>query len=143
MRDPQSQSRLPVLPDAVFDVAFPDGAVQYCLLDVDMGTLTLDRFRRKVRTFALYLERIRAAAQWPSDFGVLVLTHSEPRLRHLWRAARAEVPEERWSACSFATFDLLDPPRFGGARSATLRNDLVPLLYDDAFPPPVTPPRTR
>ena len=143
MRDPQSQSRLPVLPDAVFDVAYPDGAVQYCLLDVDMGTLTLDRFRRKVRTFALYLERIRAAAQWPSDFGVLVLTHSEPRLRHLWRAARAEVPEERWSACSFATFDLLDPPRFGGARWVTLRNDLVPLLYDDAFPPPATPPRTR
>jgi hypothetical protein len=110
--------------------------VQTCLLEVDMGTLTLRRFRRKLRAFELSLAQGLAAQDWDSDFEVVVLTHSRGRLDELWRAAREEVPPERWSAYSFGTFDLLEPQSFPEADWVTAGNELVPLLYDDAFPAP-------
>jgi hypothetical protein len=136
VRDPRSGWWLPVLPDAAFEVVYPDGSVQACLLEVDMGTLTIKRFRRKLRAFELYLAQELAAGRWKHGFEVLVLTHSRRRLRQLWGAAREEVPPERRDDYSFATFDLLAPGRFGEARWVTASNKLVPLLYEDACPPP-------
>jgi hypothetical protein len=107
--------------------------VQACLLELDLGTLTLKRFRRKLRAFELDLAQGLGAVLPVPSFEVLVLTHSQPRLQQLWRAARDEVPPERWGACSFGTFDLLEPGRFREAHWITAENDLVPLLYDDAF----------
>ncbi len=134
VQDPQTGRSLPVLPDAAFEVVYPDGFVQGCLLEVDTGTLTLARFRRKLRAFELYLAQGLAARHWEDDFEVLVLTPSRPRLQQLWRAARDEVPAERWGDYSFATFDALDSREFQNAPWVTGGNDLVPLLYDAAFP---------
>ncbi len=129
-----------MLPDAAFEVVYPDGCVQACLLEVDLGTLTLKRFRRKVRAFELDLAQGLAAGHREHGFEVLVLTHSHGRLQQLWRAARDEVPPERWGAYSFGTSDLLEPGRFREARWVTAGDDLVPLLYDDAFPAAATEP---
>jgi hypothetical protein len=133
VQDPRTGWWLPVLPDAAFEIVYPDDLVQTCLLEVDMGTLTLRRFRRKLRAFELSPAQGLAVQDWEHDFEVLVLTHSQGRLDELWRAARDEVPPQRWSAYSFGTFDLLEPGRFREARWVTAENDLVPLLYDDAF----------
>jgi hypothetical protein len=78
VQDSQTGWWLPVLPDAIFEVRYPDGFVQGCFLEVDLGTLTLRRFRRKVRAFELY-RRIVADA---------IPGKSSPRA-HRW------TPEER------------------------------------------------
>jgi hypothetical protein len=138
--DPWTGWWLPVLPDAAFEVVYPDGSVQACLLEVDQGTLTLKRFRRKLRAFELDLAQGLGAVLPVSSFEVLGLTHSQGRLQQLWRVARDEVPSERWGAYSFGTSDLLEPGRFREACWVTAENDLVPLLYDDAFPAAATEP---
>jgi hypothetical protein len=140
VQDPRTQRWLPVLPDAGFEVAYPDGSVQSALLEVDMGTLTLARCRRKVRAFELYLEHGLAAQHWTSEFEVVVLTHSWPRLQHLWRATRQEASEERWSWYSFATFDVLEPGAFAETDWVTANNDRVGLLYDDESTSPAPAP---
>jgi hypothetical protein len=134
VQDPQTDRWLPVLPDAAFEVTYADGFVQGCLLEVDMGTLTLRRFRRKLRAFELSLAQGLAALDWEDDFEVVVLTHARGRLQELWRAAREEVASERWGDYAFGTFDLLEPQWFGEAEWVTASNELVPLLYDDEFP---------
>jgi hypothetical protein len=136
VQDPRTGRWLPVLPDAAYEVVYADGFVQGCLLEVDMGTLTLRRFRRKLRAFELSLAQGLVVQDWEDDFEVVVLTHSRGRLQELWRAAREEVAPERWGDYSFGTFDLLAPRWFGEAEWVTANNDLVPLLYDDA--PPAT-----
>jgi hypothetical protein len=138
--DPRTGWWLPVLPDAAFEVVYPDGSVQACLLEVDLGTLTLKRFRRKVRAFELDLAQGLGAVLPVSSFEVLMLTHSQGRLQQLWRAARDKVPPERWGAYSFGTFDLLEPSRFREADWVTAEDNLVPLLYDDTFPAAATEP---
>jgi hypothetical protein len=134
VQDPQTGRWLPVLPDAAFEVLYADGFVQGCLLEVDMGTLTLRRFRRKLRAFELALAAGLIVQDWEDDFEVVVLTHARGRLQELWRAAREQVAPERWSAYSFGTVDLLTPRWFGEAEWVTANNDLVRLLYDDASP---------
>jgi len=142
VRDPQTGWSLPVLPDAIFEVVYPDGFVQGCFLEVDLGTLTLRRFRRKVRAFELYLTQGFAARHWEYDFEVLVLTHSQGRLQQLWHVTRDEISSDRWSDYSFATFDQLEPRRFREAFWVTANNERVPLLYPDAFPTAAIEPAT-
>jgi hypothetical protein len=139
VEDPRTRRWLPVLPDAGFEVAYPDGSVQTALPEVDMGTLTLARFRRKVRVFELCARQGLAALHGSGACEVLVLTHSRPRLEQLWRATRQEVAEERRSWHSFATLDILAPDVFTAADWVTASNELVPLLYDDA--PAEAPPQ--
>jgi hypothetical protein len=134
VQDPRTGRWLPVLPDAAFEVVYPDGFVQTCLLEVDMGTLTLRRFRRKLRAFELALAAGLIVQDWEDDFEVVVLTHARGRLQELWRTAREEVAPERWGDYAFGTFDLLAPQWFGEAEWVTAGNDLVPLLYADAPP---------
>jgi hypothetical protein len=134
VQDPRTGWWLAVLPDAAFEIVYPDDLVQTCQLEVDMGTLTLRRFRRKLRAFELSLAQGLAAQHGEDDFEVLVLTNSRGRLQELWRTARDEVAPERWSAYSFGTLDMLEPRIFPEANWVTVGNELVPLLYDDAFP---------
>jgi hypothetical protein len=47
---------LPLLPDAYFEVADPDGDMRCLMLEIDMGTLTLRRFARKLQPFEVELE---------------------------------------------------------------------------------------
>jgi hypothetical protein len=118
---------LPVLPDAYFRVDYPDGVVQCCLVEVDCGTLTLARFRKKLRAFELCLEAGQFRGVWKrGDFEVAVLTHSRARLRSLRAAAREEVSEDRWHRYLLATFDALEPAAFAGANWLTLEDDVEP-----------------
>jgi hypothetical protein len=135
VRDPRGGRWLPFLPDAAFELRYPSGAVQCGLLEVDMGTLTLPRTRRKLRAFELALAAGLAGERLQlEDFEVLVLTHSAARLDHRWGAARREVAEERWECCSFATFGVLDPDRLDDVGAwVNLGEDTTGLPYTEAY----------
>ena len=136
VKDPKTGRWLPVLPDGLFELTYANGAVQVALVEVDLGTTTLARFRRKIRAFELYLAEGRFARDWGRDsFEVVVLTCSAGRLGHLWETARAEGPEDRWDAYLFAAFDVLDPAKFGECEWLTLWDDEVVLLHEHAYPP--------
>ena len=99
-----------------------------------MGTLTLARFRRKLRAFETYLVQGLFERNWSrSIFDVLVLTSSQSRLQNLWKAARLEVPEDRWDWHLFATFEILQPQELGGQAWLTLGGERAGLLDDDAY----------
>jgi hypothetical protein len=116
-----------VLPDAYFKLAYADGLVQCCLVEVDCGTLTLARFRKKLRAFELCLNTGQFKQVWRQPtFEVAVLTHSPARLRSLRGAAREEVPKDRWHRYLFATFDVLEPSVFVTPRWLTLEDDVAP-----------------
>jgi hypothetical protein len=108
--------------------------VQACVVEIDMGSLTLRRFRSKIRAFELALMHGAFPGTWRrADFEVLVLAPSARRLGHLWQVAREHVTEERWRWYSFATFDVLQAHRFGDYAWQTLDGQQVRLLYDQAF----------
>jgi hypothetical protein len=131
IRDPETRAWLPVLADAYLRIDYAAGPVQPCLVEIDMGTLTLARFRRKLRAFEAYLEQGLFEQHYGhDDFEVLVLTHSPQRLEHLWQSARAEIHPDRWAAYFFATFDILDPQRFGEEVWRNLEDDYYGILYD-------------
>jgi hypothetical protein len=134
--DDRSRRWLPVLPDAAFEVAYPDGTYQACLLEVDMGTLTLARFGQKVRAFELEGGCWLADGDQVVTFEVLVVTHTRRRLEQLWRVTRENVSSDRWGWYSFATFDILDCRRFGAALWITAKNESASLLHDDAYAGP-------
>jgi Replication-relaxation len=130
VRDPDRPSRwLPFLPDGAFEVVYRDGRVQSMLIEIDMGTLTLERFRRKVRAFEACVEDGVFARHFQrQDFEVAVLVPSRARLVHLWRATRQEVSRDRTGSYLFATFDALEPSRFARAEWVTAANRVRALL---------------
>ena len=153
--DPQTGRRLPFLPDGYFEVTYwpsagsptaigaagsltatgaAGGDVQCCVVEIDTGTLSLTKFRRKLRGFELALRSGLFAREWrrPS-FEVAILTGSEARLHHLWHAARAVVPRSRWDSYSLGTFAALNPELFPDYDWLTLAGERVPLLYDNAY----------
>jgi hypothetical protein len=84
---------LPFLPDAYFEVVYPNGDVRVCLVEIDMGTLTLRRFGRKVQAFEAALDDGVFRRQFPNrdEFEVLVLTSSRRRLQSLRQVAARVV----------------------------------------------------
>lgn len=135
-RHPQTGRRLPVLPDGLFELVYANGVAHVGLLEVDMGTLTLARFRRKLAAFDLYLLDSQFRRDWGRDeFEVVVLTHSAGRSEHLRRAAREVVPDDRWGDYLFGTFDALVPGGFENADWLTLDDEEVGLLHTHAYPP--------
>jgi Replication-relaxation len=158
VRDPRTGWRLPFLPDGYAEIRYAsaadteaglrvgpavggvgapaptagvlDGAVQCLVVEVDMGTLPVTRFRRKARAFELAMRQgVSARALGRAEFEVLVLAKDARRLERLFAAARREVPKERWAWWSFATLEALDPARFGGCVWLTLERQRTPLLY--------------
>jgi len=113
----------PFLPDAYFEITYPTGHVQVALVEIDMGTLTLRRFERKVQAFerALY-EDVFEQQFKRQTFAVYVLTHSWRRLQRLWQAARRVVDSDRYADYFFATFEALDPEEFGDWRWCDLND---------------------
>lgn len=102
-----------------------------------MGTLSLRRFRRKVRAF----EACLASGLFEQEFGghtfyVVVLAPSWPRLTHLFRAAGAEVGKDRQKLYAFNTLERLEAAGLRAARWAWLDGKTAPLLDDDAFDEP-------
>lgn len=131
VRDPRTQGWLPVLADAYFRIDYATGAVQPCLVEIDMGTLTLARFRRKISAFEAYLAQGLFARHYGQEgFEVLVLTHSPQRLEHLWQAARDEVHPDRWEWYFLATFDILQRQRFGEEVWRDLGGEYYGILYE-------------
>ena len=133
MRDPDRPNWwLPFLPDGAFEVIYRDGRVQYVLVEIDMGTLTLERFRRKVCAFEAFLARGGFERYFHrEDFQGAVLTPTRKRLEHLWRVVRDEVREFRWDAYLFASFAALDPMQFPSTKWVSASNHLRGLLYGD------------
>jgi hypothetical protein len=141
-RDPRTGRRLPFLPDGYLEVEYAhdeapaggaggDPVVQCAVLEVDLGTLPLPRFRRKARAFELALSGGLFARRFGRpEFEVLVVASDRGRLARLWAAARREVPEGRWAWWSFAPLEALTRERFGGCEWLTLEGRHTPLLYD-------------
>jgi len=135
VEDPKTGRRLPVLPDGYAAVGLPDGGVHACLVEVDMGSLTLDRFARKVRAFEEWrASGAHARALGPGTFEVAVLTHSQRRLENLCRAVRDEVAPSRWGAYLFAMFAALAAEDFAGYGWTTPDGEEAPLLPDEVWP---------
>jgi len=77
VRNPERGFWLPFLPDAYFEVVHADGRVQCGIVEVDMGTLTLRRFARKVRAFEAGLANDVFYRHFKRDeFEVFIASHS-------------------------------------------------------------------
>ena len=117
VRAPQRDYWLPFLPDGYFEVTYPNGDVQACLVEIDMGTLTLRRFTRKVQAFETALEDEVFRRHFKrDDFAVLVLTQSRRRAEALRHVASRAVPGDRHGDYYLSTFDeALTPSAFATA----------------------------
>ncbi|MBV9173590.1 MAG: hypothetical protein JOZ81_26295 [Chloroflexi bacterium] len=114
----------PFLPDAYFEVTYPSGNVQVALVEIDMGTLTLRRFERKVQAFERALLSDVFEQKFKREtFEVYVLTHSWRRLQSLWQVARRVVESDRRGDYFFATFAALEPDDFPDWEWVDLNNE--------------------
>jgi hypothetical protein len=115
---------LPFLPDGYFEVVYPSGDVQAYIVEIDMGTLTLRRFARKLEAFETALvDGVFRRHFKADDFEVLVLTHSRRRLESLRQVALRVVESDRRDAYRLATFQALVPRSFCSARWLDLDGD--------------------
>src|SRR5216683_4388785 len=113
VRAPQGDYWLPFLPDAYFEITYPTEDAQACLVEVDMGTLTLRRFGRKVQAFEAALNEGVFRRHFKRDeFEVLVLTSSRRRLEALRQISACVAPGGRRDLYYFASFEALSPPTF-------------------------------
>src|SRR5712692_701277 len=117
VRAPQGDYWLPFLPDGYFEVTYPSGDVRACLVEIDMGTLTLRRFARKMQAFETAFEDEVFRRHFKrDDFEVLVLSQSRRRIEALRRVAGRVVPNERHGDYYLSVFaDVLTPPTFATA----------------------------
>ncbi len=132
VRAPQGDYWLPFLPDAYFEITYPTEDAQACLVEVDMGTLTLRRFGRKVQAFEAALNEGVFRRHFKRDeFEVLVLTQSRRRLEALRQISACVVPGGRRDLYYFASFEALSPPTFESAEWIDLDGRTVSgVLYD-------------
>jgi hypothetical protein len=91
LRDPEDDERgLIVAPDAFFSLAVPGGSM-YFFVEVDLGTETLERFRRKVRAYQEYHRSGRYTDSYDHRyFRVLTIGESAGRLANLIEVASEE-----------------------------------------------------
>jgi hypothetical protein len=124
VRVPDTDRWMPFLPDAYFAIMYPGGDVEAYVVEIDMGTLTLKRFARKLLAFETALQSgvFRRHLQRES-FDVLILTHSRCRLDTLRQVARRAVEVDRRDAYLLATFEALEPSVFGSAPWQDLDGD--------------------
>src|SRR6202158_640256 len=106
VRAHQGDYWMPFLPDGYFEGIYPNSDVQACLVEIDMGTLTLRRFARKVHSFETALEDEVFRRHFKrDDFEVLILTQSRRRAEALRKVAGHVVPNERHGDYYLSTFD--------------------------------------
>ena len=143
LRDPDNNYRLSVLPDAYFVLSYDAGAdVQPCFLEVDMGTLTRERFRRKLRAFQFYEAWGLFKQHWQQEeMHVLVIVPSTARRDELFAVARETLHTTWWQWFAFLTVDALDPERFDREPWLWLDGDCSRLLLTPAPAAPATGPR--
>ena len=133
--DPESEKKLRVLPDAEFKIRYPGGRLQWGLVEIDLGTLTLARFRQKMRAFDLFARDIRNGSGEDADavFHVFVVTHSEARREQLRQATYREIEHGRYADFFFDTFDVLDPEEFDEGNWLHTNGKRYYLAYREAF----------
>ena len=133
--DPESQKTLRVLPDAEFKIRYPSGRRQLGLVEIDMGTLTLNRFRQKMRAFDLYARAMANGSGEDADaaFHVFVVTHSQARKEQLRQATYREIEHGRSADFFFDTFDVLDPEEFDEGNWVHTNGKRYYLAYREAF----------
>lgn len=127
--DPKTGRPIAMLPDGYVELERLDSSLWSAMVEIDMGTLTLGRFRRKVRAFQVYVTTGQFQQHWHRDqCAYLVVTTSWKRLKNLWKAARLELPSTCWSDCRLATAAVLSPERFSSSDAwLTLDGDYVRL----------------
>ena len=133
VRSPQGDYWLPFPAGCVPRVIYPNDDVQAVLVEIDMGTLTLRRFARKVQALETALDDGVFRRHFPErdEFEVLVLTSSRRRLQALRQISARAVPGGRRDLYCFATFDVLEPTAFGSAEWLDLDGRTVSgVLYD-------------
>ncbi len=84
----RKQKYLPVTPDAFFGILSPKGK-SYFFLEVDLGTQSLKRFKKKIIAYRQYWKSGKYQEKYGfKSFRVLTITTSEKRLKNLIVAAR-------------------------------------------------------
>ncbi len=105
VRDPQINRWLTVLPDGYVELEHHNQTIQCLMVDIDMGTLTVGRFRLKLRAFQALVSSGMFQEHWHrDDCTLIVVSHSWERVKQLWKAAREEVPYDSFSRYVFAAF---------------------------------------
>ena len=134
VKDDETGRWLPLLPDALVRLGYPDGTVQAALVEVDMGTVDLRRFRRKIRAVERFAEEGLFAEHLGLDVvEVWVLAPSAERAEHLRQATLQEAPADARELYLFGTFDDVTPEKLAGSDWLYLDGERRPLLYPDAF----------
>jgi hypothetical protein len=122
------------IPDGIAEIRYPDETIQCMVVEVDMDTVPLRRFARKLQGF----EDARTHGQLQdrlgyADFEVVVLAPTRARIAHLATAARQVVSPERWASYRFAPVAVLDQVLPRTACWVDLADQTSPLLDADAF----------
>ena len=131
--DPDTGKGVTIAPDGEFRIVYPDGAIQLGFLEVDMGTLPLRRFRKKMRGYDLYLSN-RYGGRKKVMPEIYVLAHSQRRLEELRAATNAAIPHNSGVDYYFATFDVLEPATFADMCWQDPSGERNYLLFQKAFP---------
>ena len=131
--DPDTQKRMTIAPDGEFRVVYPDEDVQLGFLEVDMGSVPLRHFRKKMRGFDLYLND-RYGGRKKVIPEVYVLAHSQRRLEELRNATNAAIAKDSPVGYFFATFHVLEPIAFADTCWQDLSGEQNCLLFPKAFP---------
>jgi hypothetical protein len=108
-----NRQALRVLPDGSAELAYPDGAVRSCAVEIDRGTLSEERFLRKLRSWERYVTASLPGGDDAFDASFVVLTETWDGLTARWQAGRQVVPEAHWGRYLFGTTELLTVERFG------------------------------
>lgn len=93
---------IPIIPDRVFGLTYPDKTSHHFALELDRGTMDIwanrlvgkSSFRRKLIGYAAAREQQRFANMWSfKSFRILTVTTSEERIAHMLAAQRRAVPQ--------------------------------------------------
>jgi len=132
--DPTTERRIAIIPDGEFSITYGDGSHQLSFLEVDMGTLPLRRFRKKIHGYDLYLNDLVGEREnwWPEVF---VLAHSQKRLEELRNATADARDEDSKVDYFFGTFLVLERRSFAAECWQDLSGEQNRLLLDPAYVP--------
>jgi hypothetical protein len=101
------------VPDGAFVIHYADGRVQYALVEIEMGTMPLQRFRQKMRAFNLHLDEVwRRKPEW--RYEVYVLASSYNRREELRETSKTVIGGRDRYLFMFGTMLMLQPQAFGG-----------------------------
>jgi hypothetical protein len=100
--------RTAIIPDASFSLEKSDGLQAHFFLEADRGTMTQNRFLRKLQAY-WRLGSVKGVAGIPDAFRVLTVTNSSRRTENLRITAKTADPKHKGSRrFCFATQDAYD-----------------------------------